>query len=1160
MSNALNFTYLYFDIRNFANTNTLSTWTFKETPLTFIPDYTTSTLLSGARSVSNKILRWDFGDGTFSNDLTASHWYQWPGQYKVTLTVFDQFGRGFQSLYVPVVKVHDFINFDYVFEDYGKFVYDVPASKIIDPLVILMRDSWQNYHLLSAEGYSFSLYASGAAGDYQNIDNFFNDKWSHLRLLSRFLTKQKIGDTEQYVQTETLTANIEKIYTRINNNKEFEICSEFDDNSIFAGVTGRGEFWYVDDRTKNFTSRENPIFIFATIKNRLFKDKLSQYQNLYNYINTPPHGFQSLRPAVQPIIKVRHNPAAQLSFSTTGIDGEGTLSASRFFIPNISWQYTEVPFVIRFKDFENFTTKTYPPLYSSQIENTALSEFYDLKIGIISHDTYPPKPISDVAFYSDFNQEIPQETGGFYKGYFISNESALNCTLTASVLVKDPVNFPKDTIIGYISIPQYSFVLRLFREQKFSGCSGTVSMTLTANTDFRPVNAERNILAITVAPSGAGKGRDYRSWLADSVRDSIIHFDTTGSILNTYRLSACPTLANNDIIFKDYRINVAGECVASPSNMTLDGEGNLWCALFDTGSIIKIDTELECVTHTFNLNQTNIIYWLSSFGAVPFLSGFAGEGLFLPASIDADIANNVWAAYTHPVSNFLVQYDTYGQLMTTIPLPYCISPVELCIDRDTNIWLTALNLNTSGTSLTGRNDYLYKFDKFGNIINGYPLTGFRHIGPITVDGGQNAWVAHDRHTVSRIDADTGIRTDYIAGSAEGIDVNTTNYIGSIVGITCDTSDYIWAVNDWDKKIYIFDTLNWSITGLDNISEINLAYPNILPQYPLSAFELTQFQAYGDWFGFRWINKYMVPFSITRTITGESSVFNLYPAEGQNNIAKINENFDLANFYKVSRYQEILLDNQLFFNDFLGTIVGDISSKPYELGKVLYERISNYVDNKCDIDKCGLDTLLGFCDEFKTVFENYNYPFPPQLRRVVDMLSIKHKQLWGDVNQWNENFANKFTTPANDRFGLNLGPEISLYTGVITSGKPIVAYELFSEQYSIINDKNIAYYTLTSVLPLSTYTGEWGWNLVIPPSISGVDVNAYYKFYEFIPTPTGELYNSVINWKDPQTTLSPQHSSYQTWVKDDGIMQTLISYELSKGLRLFTSAANIVYNN
>jgi hypothetical protein len=364
----------------------------------------------------------------------------------------------------------------------------------------------------------------------------------------------------------------------------------------------------------------------------------------------------------------------------------------------------------------------------------------------------------------------------------------------------------------------------------------------------------------------------------------------------------------------------------------------------------------------------------------------------------------------------------------------------------------------------------------------------------------------------------------------------------------------------DRKAYVLDSTLPPTSSFTFQSYLDLQYPPVLSSYPLSSFETEQFQAYGDWFGQRWINKYMVPSTTVKYLTGISNTFNIYSSEGMYNIAKINEDYNLAEFYKSIRHQEVLFDKEIFFDDFLGKIVGDGSSQPYELGKTVYERIANFVTNKTDINKCTLETLLSFCTEFIVSFEKYNYSYPPQLRRVVDILSIKHKHLFGDVNTYNSNFDYKYTNPVNTKYGVNLGKEISPLSGTIIAGKPVVAYERFADMFTKVNDKGINNYTLSSVLPLSTFSYFWGWNLVAPPSISGIDISIYYKFYEINSVYDGTIYNNVINWDDPHTTLSYNQSSFDMWSKDNGIAQTLLSYELTKGLLLFTSAANITYNN
>jgi len=1143
MANFVNYTYVYFYITNYTGTNTLTSYTLPNTPVTFYPDFTTSAILTATDNISNKIIRWDFGDGTFSNELTAVHHYEWPGEYSVRLTVYDKQGSSFDSSYRPVVKIYDYVYDQLQFRDYIKFIYDVPASKIQDPLIIERQNSWQSYPALSANGYTLNLYASGANGQYQNIDNFYDDKWSHLRALSRFYIKNRIGANFEFKSVSQVTTTNEEIYVKLAN-KKLILCKKDDEGAVLAGTKGTAEIYYVDDVAKNFTTREPPIFVFATFDSSKFEDWYSILHNSYPTINYPPYGFQNLKPAVLPIIKVRHNEATRLSITTTGIDGEGYLSATNFNMPEISWQNTEIPFVIRMKDRDNYTTKTYPPLSSSTI-NSSLSTLtaFDVKFGLIEQTNTGFKEVSTIKFYEDFNSEIPQSIGAFYKGYFVSPETTYNCKLTAQMTVVDPLNFPKDSLIGWIAAPQYNKLLRFFRQQIYSNCPGYLTVTISASRQYFNSFENRNVYAIQVAPSGNGPGKDYETWFADGTSDRVFKFNASGDILLDIPLNNAPTLSGGQIINVNYLSPVLSS--AAPGSITLDRNNDIWVALFDSVSCIKIDATEGYVKAVAYPPYNNIVYSLSSSYNIPTLSGFAGENLLLPSSVDTDREDNLWVSYTHPASNFLVKYDSQGNYLFTVGMSALHSPVEIVIDRNRFVWLSTYNLTTSGASLTSRNDFLYKFTSTGALVSGYPLSGFRFIGNLTVDGNQNAWVVHNKDTVTRVSGEDGTTTDYIAGSG-----NFTNYIGSIGGIAVDTSSYLWVINNLNQRLYLIDTLLPPASSLEDYEYVEIEYPATSPENQPSTFEDKQLQAYGDWLGSRWINKHMLAETTTRVITGESTSFNIYPLSGVYNIQKVNENFNTEKFYKDLIFTENLEDKKIFFEDFLGTIVGDGKSMPYELGKTIYEKIANYVNNTSDIDSCNLDQLLSFCDELSVQFEQYNYPFPPQLLRLVNLLSIKHKKLWGDLNKYDILFLRDTTKLT----------EYNTLTSTISCGYPIVAKEKFSDLYTVVNNNIISNYTYGYVLPLSDYSVEWGWGLVAPRGLSGDRISDYYKFYEYKPVEDTRYFNNIIDWDNSMNTLTFNNSSFNNWKKDNGMMQNMLSYELTKGLRLFLSGSNIVYNN
>ena len=1145
MANFVNYTYVYFYVKDATGSSSLSSYTLPNAPLTFYPDFTTSPVLTSTDNISNKIIRWDFGDGSFSNSLTAVHNYKWPGEYSVRLSIYDKQGNSFDSSYRPLIKIYDYVRDQLQFKDFDKLIYDVPAGRLNEPIIIQRQNSWQSYNALSATGYTVNLYASGANAQYQNIDNFFNDKWSHLRKLSRFYTIAKIGNNYEYRPVDKVTTSNEEIYVRLYN-KKFVLCNKDDSGAVLAGTKGDATIFYVDDVVRNYSSLNPPVFLFATFDSSKFQDEYSIRNDTFEYTDYPPYGFQNLKPAVFPIVKVRPNPAYKLSITTTGIDGEGSLSSTRFDIPEISWQNTEIPFVIKLKDELNFTTKTYPPLYSSTIDPSLNLTAYDLKIGVVALSGTKYIDVPSFNFYEDFTSEVPRNIGAFYKGYFISPDVTYNCKLTAQMYLTDPVTYAKDTLIGWIAVPQFDRLIRFFNQQIYSNCPGYLTVTVSSSRFYFNSFDNRNVYAIQVAPSGSSPGTDYNTWFADGTRNTIFKFDIQGNKLKEIDLSSAPTLSSDGkIVDINYLSPVLQS--AGPGSITLDGSNDIWVALFDSVSCIKIDGNSGIIKRIAYPPFANYVYSLSGDYNISSLSGFAGENLLLPSSVDTDLENNLWVSYTHPASNILVKYNTDGQYLFSVPMPWMHSPVELLVDRNRFVWLSTYNLSTSGTSnLTARNDFLYKFTSDGDLVPGYPIDGFNLIGNIAVDGGQNIWVSHDRDTVTKIDGITNARTDYIAGSG-----NNTNYIQSFGGIAIDSSAYLWVINNFNNRMYFVDTTKPPPALLDENLYIDIAFPAEDPAFPLSSFEEKQFQAYGDWLGSRWINKYALAQTPARTLTGESAFFNIYPLSGVYNIQKVNENFDAEAFYKSLIFTENLEDKKVLFEDFLGTIVGDRNAMPYELGKTVYEKIANYVNNTTDIDSSNLDQLLSFCDELSIQFEQYNYPFPPQLLRLVNILSIKQKKLWGDQNRYEILFSNN---------NLPDSTELSTLTSVVSVGYPVVAKELFSNIYSVVNKNVIEGYNSGDVLPLSTYNYNWGWGLVVPTSLTGIRVSDYYRFYEYKPVYDNKFYNNVIDWDNPLNTLNFYNSSFNDWSKNNGTMQNMLSYELTKGLRLFLSGSNIVYNN
>ena len=718
-------------ILNYKGQVSLSGYALPNSNFTFIPDLTNVTQI-----VSIQKVLWDFGDGTTSNSVTATHSYSLPGTYGVKLIVYNRQGTAITNAYVPGITVYDYLKDELIIS--APSAFNVGAG-YYSSFTIQRQNTWRSVPANNGSDFTVSLYASGSVDPLVNIDQYYNNQWSHLIQNCKFLNKQVAGDTYEYVPVSAITTTSQLVYVNQDSSGEYKPCLSTDTGAVVAGSVGYATPYFTSDQPKNYTlSGESPVIIFATLDNLKIVDSVTIGKNLSQLQGT---NYFNLQPAIHPNVRVRYNPATKLVFSTNGISTQGDAVLSTFNIPSISWQYTAIPFIVRLTDSSGYPTKFYPTLVAAS--NISIPYNIILTARTIGGQTIPGK------FYTSFTSAAPTDVGGYYRGYFVPTSAA-------------------------------------------------------NNVQFRGI-----------------------------------------------------TLINNPAYY-DYTTNC-------------------------------------------------------------------------------------------------------------------------------------------------------------NIV-----------------------------------------------------------------------------------------------------------------------------------------------SATTTVTGFSNTFNILSSGGVFNIAKQNEDFDFGAFLGSLRFAEYQYEFGEFFDKFLPAFFGNNNSEPYELGKTIYEKIANFADNNANLDTANIQSLVSMCKEIGFNLEDVNYEYPAQLRRIVDLLSIKHKKLFGDKNNYKTNFNNFFSTSSG--FAVNLGTQIDINTGTFPVSASVVAFEKYSGIYRLCNTAILSGVSLSSILALSGINNTWGWPLALPSSVSGIQVDPYYTFYTYNATPQGDILDSVINWNDPQTTLSFNNSSYSTWSCNDGIMDNIINYEFTKGLRLFTSAANIVYNN
>ena len=300
------------------------------------------------------------------------------------------------------------------------------------------------------------------------------------------------------------------------------------------------------------------------------------------------------------------------------------------------------------------------------------------------------------------------------------------------------------------------------------------------------------------------------------------------------------------------------------------------------------------------------------------------------------------------------------------------------------------------------------------------------------------------------------------------------------------------------------------------------------------------------------NVFLSAVFVNLNISGTSNTFNIYPKDYYT-IAKRGEDIDMTQQYKDIAFQPLFLDNPVLFDNFLNSIVGDLSSHVGDsLGKRPYEKIENFVDNNASIDYSSIQSLVSINDMVGNTnvrFDRSNYLYPAEVGRLIDICSVNFSRLRGAADIFDQDFKT-YGYQNRETYGKNLGQEVTInYT--VTAGTNLVAFEKYSGKFTLLNTYfPLVNYPSAVTYKLSSYNDTWGWGLVLPSGITPDTIGAFYLFYEHVPTLSGTVANSVINYDDITNTISQSITSYTEWSQPDGIIANLISNQLYTGLDLF----------
>ena len=337
------------------------------------------------------------------------------------------------------------------------------------------------------------------------------------------------------------------------------------------------------------------------------------------------------------------------------------------------------------------------------------------------------------------------------------------------------------------------------------------------------------------------------------------------------------------------------------------------------------------------------------------------------------------------------------------------------------------------------------------------------------------------------------------------------------------------------------------------------------------------------------------------LNGASNTFTINPSSYYT-VAKQNENIDFEDAFKEIAIQPLFTDARVLMKDFLGSIFGDLSSTQDSIGKATYEKIQNFLNNNTIIDESNIDQLDGLLQMLDLPKLN-KYSLPPKLARLMDLLSISKSKLFGRRNRDKTQYQS-YGYRSNNFYGYNLGEKLTP-SSIIIPGETIVATELYSGKFTTLNTtlplsarvtpvitipEGIVYGTSTGALIsaageqisegvpisleqastvnlitsggadiltealssssqfycLSDYNETWGWPLL---SGGGRGITDIYSFY-YHASSVGDITDSIIDFADPNNTLTYGITSYTDWSKNNGVMSNIFANSLYEGLNLF----------
>ena len=272
--------------------------------------------------------------------------------------------------------------------------------------------------------------------------------------------------------------------------------------------------------------------------------------------------------------------------------------------------------------------------------------------------------------------------------------------------------------------------------------------------------------------------------------------------------------------------------------------------------------------------------------------------------------------------------------------------------------------------------------------------------------------------------------------------------------------------------------------------------------------------------------------VSYTLSGLSEPFDLLAFENRHQFFRKGEDYTVYDVLKTSLPFDI--EQYPNFNQYLSAVAGEGDT----LGKA-YDKIHNFNLDHADVDVCTYDALINKSLQFDAEIDDFGIELPEELKRLFNFATIPLQKLIGTRCVCNTNFTNCKGCEGTDICTIckfdkrsNLGEQITI-SDYLSSGETILYKESGGKFFNFMAVQPQA----TDVFTLGSLSAE-------PIYSRGV---TNFCFYRWLKTPQNNPIESLVNYKDQRNMLNPGLSSNADWYGENGIIEELFNYTLTKNL-------------